>query len=311
VIYVRDFVESILFILRSRKRIDVYVGTNALAVLPGLLLRKVSVVKAVIFYSIDFVPERFDNRIMNTVYHMVHRFCARSADYLWNLSPKMAEIHHRQGAKYGRNLVVPIGIDPVLSRKKEVSSLNPERLVFIGNLTEPKGVQLVLEALPAIVGENPHATLTVIGNGPYGTTLKEISAKLGLEDFVTFRGVMNYRDLLKSLGGMGIALAPYKPDTNAFVRFTDPGKVKEYLGCGLPVIITRVPDIAVDIEREAAGLVIDYDKTQLARAVLTLIEDRRLYKRLQQNALNFASRFEWNRIFDEAFNPILGLKPTT
>jgi glycosyltransferase involved in cell wall biosynthesis len=275
-LYFRDLSQSLLVILRLKKTIDVYVGTNALAVLAGLLLRKVGVVKAVIFYSIDFVPERFDNRMMNTIYHLIHRLGTRSADYLWNLSSKMVEIHHEQGANYARNLLVPIGIDRISHKGKDRSSIHPERLVFIGNLTEPKGLQLAIEALPTIIDKAPETRLTVIGTGPYGDELKRAATSHGMEDYVDFRGVMNYEDLIETLGVMGIALAPYKPDTNAMVRFTDPGKVKEYLGCGLPVIITRVPDIALEIEKRELGIVIDYDKSQFAQAVLTLMEDKDL-----------------------------------
>jgi glycosyltransferase involved in cell wall biosynthesis len=166
-------------------------------------------------------------------------------------------------------------------------------------------LQLAIEALPTIIDKAPETRLTVIGTGPYGDELKRAATSHGMEDYVDFRGVMNYEDLIETLGVMGIALAPYKPDTNAMVRFTDPGKVKEYLGCGLPVIITRVPDIALEIEKRELGIVIDYDKSQFAQAVLTLMEDKDLYLRFRENALSFASKFEWTRIFDDAIAPTL------
>jgi glycosyltransferase involved in cell wall biosynthesis len=63
------------------------------------------------------------------------------------------------------------------------------------------------------------------------------------------------------------------------------------------VIITRVAPIAVEIEREGAGIVIDYDKEQLAGAILRILSDDKFYRRCRENAINLAQQYRADRIF--------------
>jgi glycosyltransferase involved in cell wall biosynthesis len=72
------------------------------------------------------------------------------------------------------------------------------------------------------------------------------------------------------------------------------------MACGLPVIITRVPRIAYDIEKAGAGIVIDYNEDQFIDAVARLTLDRMYFEECRQNALKFVSNFDWATIYSEA-----------
>ncbi len=93
--------------------------------------------------------------------------------------------------------------------------------------------------------------------------------------------------------------------TNNFTRYTEPGKVKVYLACGLPVIITRVPEIANEIEARGAGIVSDYTIDGLASTIVKLIQDETAYMDARSAAIAFASQFTWDNVFDRAFNSML------
>ena len=62
-----------------------------------------------------------------------------------------------------------------------------------------------------------------------------------------------------------------------------------YLACGLPVVITRVPPIAGEIEENNAGLAIDYSKEELVNAVLRLLSDEKLYLECRKMPLKWQS----------------------
>ena len=64
-----------------------------------------------------------------------------------------------------------------------------------------------------------------------------------------------------------MGIAPYVPDPNSFTWYADPGKPKVYLGCGIPVIITKVPEVAFEISKRKAGIAINYDSHELSEAI--------------------------------------------
>ena len=77
-----------------------------------------------------------------------------------------------------------------------------------------------------------------------------------------------------------------------------------YLACGLPVIITKVPPIAREIEENKAGIAIDYKKEELANAVFKLLGDEKLYLEYRKNATLMAKQFDWVSILNKAFSYI-------
>jgi len=96
-------------------------------------------------------------------------------------------------------------------------------------------------------------------------------------------------------------LAPYLENKTSFSYFCDPTKVKEYLACGLPVIITRVPWIWQKIEKKPMGLAIDYQKQALKDAILKLLSDSELHSLCRKNGLHFSKNLDWDNIFLKAF----------
>src|SRR5207249_8142436 len=54
--YLRDFLVTLFIALRLRKRYDLYIGSNPLNALAGLVLQKIRLVRETVFYKIDYVP---------------------------------------------------------------------------------------------------------------------------------------------------------------------------------------------------------------------------------------------------------------
>jgi len=124
-------------------------------------------------------------------------------------------------------------------------------------------------------------------------------------DQVEFTGVVSDEEVERLLCGSAVGIAPYVDDPFSNKRFTEPTKPKTYLGCGVPVIITRVPAIALDIQKEGAGIAINYNKDELADAINRLLSDERLLSEYRMNAVRFASQYDWVNIYDNAFKSSL------
>ena len=143
------------------------------------------------------------------------------------------------------------------------------RLGFIGVLTVWQGVATALGALSELK-DLPGLELTIAGDGPLNDELRVRTEALGLGQQVRFLGKVAAADAPAVINEFDIALAPYTLARNAEIGLSAI-KIRDYAGCGKPVIAARLPGIA---ELEAAGWLVTHtpdDPTDLARAIRELV----------------------------------------
>jgi len=87
--YLKDIWLTIKWVIQTGRKWDLFVGSDNLNALSGIVLKRLGHVKKVIYYVIDYNPSRFENKTLNYIYHKIDQFCVRHADETWNLSPRM------------------------------------------------------------------------------------------------------------------------------------------------------------------------------------------------------------------------------
>ena len=118
---------------------------------------------------------------------------------------------------------------------------------------------------------------------------------------IKYHGLLSRPQLLSLIGKFGIALAPYHPQPDSFSYYASPGRVYEYLACGLPTIITPVPLIAKQIAAKKAGILIKYDTNKLIKAIDKLIKSDQFYWQARKNAIQMVKNLSWDKILSKAF----------
>jgi len=304
--YVKDFLVTILFMVRMGMKFDLYIGADNLNTSAGLMLKRFGLVREVIFYTIDYVPRRFHNRLLNRIYHLNDRFCCYHCDCIWNLSPAMAEEREKRGVLRRRSapqITVPTGANFDAIIRLPFDQINRSTIVYMGHLRKNQGVDFLIKAFPKIMQRHPKARLIIIGTGPLESELRALCSRLGMNGAVQFSGMIeNHSELERLLSTCAVGVAPYVPDPDSFTQFADPGKPKVYMAAGLPVVITKVPQIAYEIDKENAGIAINYDEEELVDAVVSLLGNDSLYKKYRENAVRLASRYRWQAIFEDALS---------
>ena len=302
VAYLKDVIYSAYLVLTNNTKWDLFVGAGNPNAFVGILLRKIGKVKKVVFYTIDYVPQRFENKLLNNIYHWVDKYCVKNADQTWNLSSRMAEAREKQKgmkiSEYNRQITFPIGIWYNRIERLLFEEIEKHTLVFMGHLLEKQGVQLVIEAIPDIIKEIPDFKFLIIGTGAYENVLKRKVSELKIGSYVDFTGFIESQiEIEKLLAKSACSVALYNKEIDPWTYYTDPGKVKAYLAAGLPVILTDVPQIARQIQEHNCGVVIEYEKNDLVKAIISLIKDENLNKKYRKNAIDFAKQFDWNVMF--------------
>lgn len=287
-------------------------GDNLIA-LAGLWLRRRGFAKAVVLYTIDYVPKRFANPLANSAYHGIDRFAAGRADVVWNTASGIVEARAIRdwGHRLAPQLVVPIGAyTKRISAQTDDTNRRPT-IAYLGHLLEKQGVQVVIEALPQVLRAAPDARFLIIGDGPHRGQLEALAQKLNVAEAVDFAGFSDdHEDIERRLLRCSIGVAPYVPEAANYSQFQDlPGKIVTYLACGLPVITTEVPRHGHVVEGAGAGKVVAYDKDEFASSIIDYLSHPDRLAAARESAIRLGQSYDWDEIFDRALAETIRLTP--
>jgi len=165
------------------------------------------------------------------------------------------------------------GID--LARFKYVErdlTATPVRILFVGSLTDRKGVEDVLRAFAQIAEQRPQVELRFVGSGPLRFKLARLVRTWGLENQVSFAGFVRHEEVHDELSRAHIFCHPSRTLENGDKEGI-PNTILEAMATGLPVVTTRhagIPEMVRD--GEDGFVVAERDVTAIAQALLTLVD---------------------------------------
>jgi colanic acid/amylovoran biosynthesis glycosyltransferase len=112
-------------------------------------------------------------------------------------------------------LPVSIEVDRYSFRARELRDGEELRLLAVGRFVEKKGFDDLLRALAIVREQSTHPTsCIVVGGGPLEDDLRRLTAELGVEDMVDFRGFMTVEDVIRLFDEMHVLVQPSKTAAN-------------------------------------------------------------------------------------------------
>jgi glycogen(starch) synthase len=198
--------------------------------------------------------------------------------------------------------VIPNGVDlGTLRRPDGVEEFRAERIgltpdekmiFFAGRLEYEKGVQTVLDALPLVLEHVP-VRFIVAGVGTHEEALREHAIRDGLEGRVEFTGFVDEDDLRMYYAAADLAVVPSLYEPFGMVAL-------ETMAAGTPCIAADTGGLRELVVHDATGLRFSPgDPSSLAEAILRLLTDQRLDRRLTLDARRWLNEgFSWPSIAD-------------
>jgi len=188
-------------------------------------------------------------------------------------------IHHLQLGKLGEEKVITLYNGIEISRFKKTEKAiqhqfkqslklpsNVQIIITVAVLREPKGIQYMLKALPAILDKNPNTHYLIVGDGSYGASLRELVVDLAIQEHVTFTG--HRTDIPALLSISDIFVLPTLGDALPTVLI-------EALAAEIPIVATNVGGVPEIVENEVNGLLVPPgDSYELTQACLKFLQNQ-------------------------------------
>ncbi len=298
-----DFITTFGWVIK-RPKVDLLIAVDPFNAVMGIFLKIIGKVDTLIFYTADYAFDRFENPILNRIYHLLDFTAYRNADYVWNVSSRITEVRRKQGLPDMKNRFLPNApaVRDLLRFRKDERT--PHSLVLIANFTPAIQYETIVYAVEVLVKDFPNLHVSFIGSGEREQAIKDLVKEKNLGSHFTFHGLKNHDDALEIMSTHEIGLALYD-NKWPWTSFGDSLKAREYLALGLPVLINDHISTASDIEKYKAGFLLKVSTESITECITKLFSDKELLKQMQRNACLVAENYDLEKLLDNELQPLI------
>ncbi|MDD2468476.1 MAG: glycosyltransferase [Desulfobulbus sp.] len=232
------------------------------------------------------------------------QWIVKNADRIVTVSSALADVLRADTQCPLRPDIIPMGVDASLFCSEKMSrsirgqyGINGPFLLFVGRLTEKKGVGYLIDAMSMVIKDFPSAKLLIIGHGELEQELLEQVKLRDLEDIVLFAGGIANAQLPSYYATADLFIGPSVQvkfgDSEGFgVTFVE-AAMSSFL-----VIGTTVGGIEDIIKDGVTGyLVPPGDSNALAAKIVEVLADLNNHENMEKEARNEATvKFDWSLI---------------
>ena len=176
-------------------------------------------------------------------------------------------------------------VEPCVPRDRKL-------ILFFGQIQERKGIDVLLDAFPAVLQSVPDAQLAIVGK-PYmdPEPLFDQIERLGLQERATVHpAYATFAEMAGYFERAHVVALPYRSGWNS-------GVLASAFGYGKPVVATRVGGFDEVVHDERNGLLVQpEDPVGLSEALTRLLTDNDLYRRACVGAAETAAQSSWGRV---------------
>lgn len=168
-------------------------------------------------------------------------------------------------------------LDPNWLRKNYNIEEDQKILLFVGRLGKEKNVTFLLKAFQSVLGKYPTCHLVLVGKGPQESYLRNLCRTMGIENRVTFTGVLPRHEIVHCYASADIFVFPSVTETQGLV-------IGEAKATSLPVVAIRAYGPAEMVSDGEDGILTDPNIASFSNATLELLENQELYNRMSSHA---------------------------
>lgn len=173
---------------------------------------------------------------------------------------------------------------PSAQLRQRLGLLNKYIILTVARLTQAKGVDTVIQALPQVTTVIPQAHYVVIGDGPAREELEAVAVENGVNKYISFLGAKAHQELADfyAMSDLFVMTPHQNPDVVNVESFGIVYLEANFLG--LPVIASRAGGITDAVKHGETGLLVPPGQpSALAQAIIRLQQDLNLSQEMAKN----------------------------
>ena len=148
----------------------------------------------------------------------------------------------------------------------------PKTLLFLGDLDERHGADLLLRAMPTVLRPHPKTRLVIVGDGPLGEALAAYSRYLQLEEVISFLPWQPLSDLAEVVHSADLVVIPGRQAVSS-------DAMAKAWAARKPVVATHEAASAL-AEHDRDALLVYPSESSIAAAVVRILGDPSLARKL-------------------------------
>ena len=139
-------------------------------------------------------------------------------------------------------------------------------LLFLSRIHVKKGIEHMLDAMPALVQMHPDLQLFIAGTGDdaYLASMQQLAEQHGIADCTHFVGHVGGDEKLSLYEAADLFVLPTSQENFGFVQF-------EALACGTPVMTTTLVDTWQDIVGSGGGIALEQSAEAIVEGIGPLL----------------------------------------
>ena len=158
-------------------------------------------------------------------------------------------------------------------------------MLYIGNTSKRRGLDLVLENIPKIISEIKNFKFVIVGSSSYDSEIKQKVEYLEIADYVDLEGWKDESLFQSYILSSSIGVSPL--ESNIHHDTTYANKIFQYLSLGCPVLCSDVVTQLDLINKYKFGLSFKSgDSEDFLKKVLVMYRNKSLLLKLKKNAKN-------------------------
>ena len=200
-----------------------------------------------------------------------------------------------------RIVEVPNGVDvewiDSISSDPIPKARNVTRLCYVGHIRKARGADLLLDVARRLKERNMLFELVLVGptEPKEEQWLTNTIRDYGLHGNILRTGRVQQDKVIAWIRSSDICLYPF-PRLKE-LEYVYPIKVFEYLACGKATVASRLKTVETFLhDRKNAILFTPGDPKSMTKSIEAIVRDSCLRRRLEHNATETASMFDWNAI---------------
>jgi phosphatidyl-myo-inositol dimannoside synthase len=226
---------------------------------------------------------------------------------------------NKSGIVANKTCVIPNGADPDVFQilpAKEIESFrarlgfaDAKLILTVGNVTERKGQDVVIRALPEVIKEMPNAHYIIVGLPTRKKELLDLSRGLEVSEHVHFFERVNNEELLRFFNSCDVFVMTSRMTSDGDFEGYGIAVVESAL-CGKPSVVSGNSGLAEAVlDGETSFVVPENDERATAKAIIQILKNEEICRKMGEKARRYAiTEQTWaNRIihYDQFLREIL------